>query len=47
MFKITTLQSFTFYEENMDKGGSIREKAILIADLLVNPQKLELEREQA
>lgn len=45
MFKITALQNFTYYEENMDKGGVIREKAVLLADLLVNPQKLEHERE--
>ena len=47
MFKITTLQNFTYYEENLDKGGVIREKALLIGDLLVNPQKLDFEREQA
>lgn len=47
MFKITTLQNFTYYEENQDKGAQIREKAILLADLVVNPQKLEFEREQA
>ncbi|CDW78484.1 UNKNOWN [Stylonychia lemnae] len=47
MFKVTTLQNFTYYEDNIDKGSSIREKAILLADLLTSPQKLEEEREQA
>ena len=47
MFKITTLQNFTYYEEQADKGAAIREKAILIADLLSHPQRLEEEREQA
>jgi hypothetical protein len=45
MFKITTLQNFTYYEENIDKGSTIREKALLIADLLTNPTALEIERE--
>ena len=45
MFKVTTMQNFTYYEENQDKGGLIREKALLIGDLLTNPQKLEFERE--
>ena len=31
----------------MDKGLAIREKAILINDLLSYPQRLEEEREQA
>ncbi len=34
MFKITTLQNYTYYEDNMDKGASIREKAIIVSDLL-------------
>ena len=41
MFKITTLQNFTFYEENIDKGAAIRDKANLVADLLSHPQKLD------
>ena len=45
MFKITTLQNFSYYEENMDKGAAIREKAILIADLITRPQRLDEERE--
>lgn len=47
MFKITTLQNFTYYEDNIDKGASIREKAILISDLLTSPGRLDEEREQA
>lgn len=46
-FKITSLQNFTYYEDNIDKGLAIREKSILIADLLSYPQRLEEEREQA
>ena len=46
-FKITSLQNFTYYEEGQDKGLAIREKAILINDLLTYPQRLEEEREQA
>ena len=30
MFKITTLQNFTFYEENKDKGQGVRDKACAI-----------------
>jgi ENTH domain len=30
MFKITVLQNFSYYEDNMDKGGAIRDKVILI-----------------
>jgi hypothetical protein len=37
MYKITSLQHYTYYEENMDKGANIREKSRLIADLLSNP----------
>jgi hypothetical protein len=37
MFKITTLQNFSYYEENLDKGAAIREKAMLISDLLTRP----------
>lgn len=47
MFKITTLQNFSYIEDNIDKGASIREKSLLINDLLTSPQKLELERQQA
>lgn len=47
MFKITSLQSFSFYEDGMDKGHSIREKSILLQDLLTQTQRLEVEREQA
>ena len=31
----------------MDKGHSIREKSILLQDLVTQPQRLEVEREQA
>jgi len=41
------LQNFTYYEDNVDKGLAIREKSILITDLLSYPQRLEEEREQA
>ncbi len=47
MFKITTLQSFSYYEENKDKGAVIRDKSILICDLLTHPERLEDERIQA
>ena len=47
MFKVTTLQNFTYYEENIDKGAAIREKSLLLADLLTSPSRLEEEREQA
>jgi len=47
MFKITTMQNFTYYEDNMDKGAAIREKAMLLGDLLTDPAKLEYERQQA
>ncbi len=47
MFKITTMQNFTYYEDNIDKGAAIREKAMLITDLLTNQPRLEHEREQA
>ena len=47
MFKITTIQNFTYYEDNDDKGTSIREKAMQLADLLTNPGKLEEARQQA
>ena len=46
-YKITTLQNFTYYEDNADKGLPIREKAILITDLLNYPARLEEERQQA
>ena len=46
-FKIQSLQNFTFYEENVDKGLAIREKSILITDLINYPARLEEEREQA
>ena len=45
MFKITTLQSFTHYEDNLDKGASIRDKALLVCDLLSNAERLEEERD--
>ena len=45
MFKITTLQNFTYYEDNIDRGSAVREKAILLADLLTSPAKLDEERE--
>lgn len=47
MFKISTLQNFSYFEENIDKGAQIREKSILITDLLTHPERLEEEREQA
>ena len=47
MFKIQNLMSFSYYEDNSDKGHSIREKCILIQDLVQQPQRLEVEREQA
>ena len=47
MFKLQGLQSFSYHEDNMDKGHSIREKSILIQDLITQPQRLEVEREQA
>lgn len=31
----------------MDRGHSIREKSILLQDLLTSPMRLEVEREQA
>jgi len=31
----------------MDKGHAIREKSILLQDLITQPQRLEVEREQA
>lgn len=37
MFKITTLQNFTYYEDNIDKGNAIRDRAILLSDLLTHP----------
>lgn len=46
-FKIQSLQNFTYYEENVDKGLAIREKSILISDLMNYPARLEEEREQA
>ncbi len=45
MFKIQNLQSFSYYEDNVDKGHAIREKCILIQDLVQSPQRLEVERE--
>jgi hypothetical protein len=30
MFKLQGLMSFSYYEDNADKGHSIREKAILL-----------------
>ncbi len=47
MFKIQNLQSFSHYEDNVDRGHAIREKCILIQDLVQSPQRLEVEREQA
>ncbi len=46
-FKFSQLQSFSYYEDNSDKGLAIRDKAILIQDLITSPQRLEVEREQA
>ncbi len=34
MFKISGLQNFTYFEDGQDKGHSIRDKAILLQDLL-------------
>ena len=36
MFKLQSLMSFSYHEDNMDKGHSIREKAILLQDLVSN-----------
>ncbi len=47
MFKISTLQNFSFYEEGTDKGAGIRDKATLIVNLLQNERQLEEERVQA
>lgn len=47
MYKLTSLQSFSYYEDNVDRGHAIREKCILIQDLVQSPQRLETEREQA
>jgi len=30
MFKITTMQNFSYFEDNIDKGAAIREKAMLL-----------------
>ncbi|TNV82238.1 hypothetical protein FGO68_gene17554 [Halteria grandinella] len=47
MFKLQGLMSFSYHEDNVDKGHSIRDKAILLQDLVTQPQRLEVEREQA
>jgi hypothetical protein len=44
MFKISSLQNFSYYEEGADKGHSIREKSILLCDLMGSQQRLEDER---
>lgn len=47
MFKLQSLMSFSYHEDNQDKGHAIRDKAILLQDLVTQPQRLETEREQA
>lgn len=47
MFKLQGLMSFSYQEDNTDKGLAIRDKAILLQDLVSQPQRLEVEREQA
>ena len=37
MYKITILQNFSTQEGGIEKGSAIREKSILIADLLSSP----------
>ena len=34
MFKVMNLQSFSYYEDGLDRGLSIREKSILLQDLV-------------
>lgn len=47
MFKISTMQNFTYYEDNEDKGAAIREKAMVLQELLTNPAKLEEQKQIA
>lgn len=47
MYKLMNLQSFSYYEDGLDRGLAIREKAILLQDLVQQPQRLEVERDQA
>jgi hypothetical protein len=41
------LTTFTYNEGGIERGKSIREKAYLINDLIHNPHKLEVERNEA
>ena len=34
MFRLQNMQSFSYYEDGLDRGLAIREKAILIQDLV-------------
>ena len=45
MYKLMNLQSFSYYEDGLDRGLAIREKAILLQDLVQQPQRLEVERD--
>ncbi len=36
VFKFRQLDSFSYYEENLDKGISIRNKAVAVLELLQN-----------
>ena len=47
MYKITMLQQFSTMENGAERGSAIRDKAILISDLLTQPHRLEEERAQA
>jgi hypothetical protein len=47
IFRISKFKNFSYYEEQADKGHSIREKAKLIGDLLQSSERLQEERDQA
>ena len=45
IFKIRTLQEWTYHEDGIDKWRGVREKAKAIWDLIADPERLEEERE--
>ena len=47
MYKISSLCNFTYSENGMDRGNSVREKVNLVVDMLSQEQRLYQERAEA
>jgi len=47
VYKIRSLSNFTFDENGLDRGKPVRDKVVLVCDLLNNEQGLQQERTEA